>query len=83
LKYTVESSYNNLRFNSDWPTYAEFINGTEPHPDMPDNFLLEYELYKDLYCNRDGYHQNQAANKIYADYFYNQWKLKNESQNTQ
>ena len=55
----------------------------EPHPDMPGNFLLEYELYKDLYCNRDGYHQNQAANKIYADYFYNQWKLKNESQNTQ
>ena len=83
LKYTVESSYNNLRFNSDWPTYAEFINGTEPHPDMLDNFLHEYELYKDLYCNRDGYHQNQAANKIYADYFYNQWKLKNESQNTQ
>ena len=32
--------------------------------------------------NRDGYHMNKETNKIYADYLYNQWKLKNEPQNT-
>jgi len=29
--------------------------------------------------NRDGFHINQKTNKIYADYFYNQWKQNNES----
>ena len=34
---------------------------------------------KDYNPNRDGHHMNQEANKIYADYLYNQWKIKNES----
>ena len=29
--------------------------------------------------NRDGFHMNKEANKIYADYFYKQWKQRNES----
>ena len=29
--------------------------------------------------NRDGFHLNKDINKLYADYFYNQWELKNES----
>ena len=33
----------------------------------------------DLQTNRDGHHMNKETNKIYADYFYNQWKQKNES----
>jgi hypothetical protein len=77
-KITVgESSYNNLR-GSDWPTYAEFINGADPHPDM---FTKEFGqfIFNGEYTNRDGHHMNQEANKIYADYFYNQWKIKNES----
>jgi hypothetical protein len=32
-KYIVKESYNNLR-GPDWPTYKEFLNGAEPHPDM-------------------------------------------------
>jgi len=29
--------------------------------------------------NRDGFHMNEETNKIYADYFYNHWKQRNES----
>jgi len=38
-------------------------------------FLIDQALF----VNRDGYHMNKEANKIYADYFYNQWKQHNES----
>ena len=57
---------------------AEFINGADPHPDM---FTKEFGqfIFNGGYTNRAGHHMNQEANKIYADYFYNQWKIKNES----
>ena len=63
----IESSYHNLR-GPDWPTFAEFINGADPHPDMfIDNFgkFVDSKLH---YTNRDGFHLSLEANKIYADY---------------
>ena len=85
-KYVVEELYNALR-GTDWPSYMEFINGAEPHEDMFTkkfgNFISKLQfgknISKNIYTNRDGIHLNQEANKIYADYFYNQWKQKNES----
>ena len=32
-----------------------------------------------LYTTEDRHHMNQETNKVYADYFYNQWKQRNES----
>jgi hypothetical protein len=79
-KFIDRNSYNALK-GSIWPTLEQFVQGAEPHPDMLTkefgNFLLT-ELCK----NRDGHHMNQETNKVYADYFYNQWKQRNESQNT-
>jgi hypothetical protein len=79
-KFIDVDAYNNLK-GSGWPTLEQFVQGAEPHPEMLTeefgNFLsnIMYNIHK----NRDGHHMNQQANKIYADYFYNQWKLKNES----
>lgn len=73
-----KSSYNNLKGNN-WPTFKDFIKGVDPCPEMlTEKFgaFLENNL---LYSNRDGYHSNKETNKVYADYFYNQWKQKNES----
>jgi len=37
-------------------------------------------FYNHLFAsNRDGIHLNKETNKLYADYFYRQWKQKNES----
>ena len=76
-KFISEDAYNNLR-GQDWPTLEQFIQGAAPHPDM---FTKEFgNFVSDKKCrNRDGHHMNQEANKIFADYFYNQWKQKNES----
>ena len=74
----VKESYNNLK-GPDWPTYTEFINGADPHQDM---FLDTFGLFlnsKLQYLCRDGLHMNYNANKIYADYLYQQWKQNNES----
>jgi hypothetical protein len=78
-KFVNKDLYNNFRGN-DWPTLEQFIQGAEPHKDM---FTKEFGqfLSNHMYTNRDGHHMNQETNKIYADYFYNQWKLKNEPQN--
>lgn len=70
----IEKSYNNLK-GADWPTFTQFLQDAEPHPDM---YLKKYSQFVSN-KNRDGLHLNQEANKIYADYFYNQWKQKNES----
>ena len=82
--YTEKESYNNLR-GPDWPTFKEFVNGADPHADMFTkefgNFLVN-SLFNSNYSNRDGLHMNKETNKIYADYFYNQWKQKNEPQNS-
>jgi hypothetical protein len=69
--------YNNFR-GTDWPTLEQFIQGAEPHPDM---ITKEFgKFVSSLTCkNRDGHHMNQETNKVYADYFYNQWKQRNES----
>jgi len=79
-KFVNKDAYNDLR-GTDWPTVEQFVQGAEPHPDMFTkefgSFLLNYKCK-----NRDGHHMNQETNKIYADYFYNQWKQRNESQNT-
>jgi len=76
-KYINKDSYNSLR-GSGWPTVEQFLKGADPHPDM-----LTKEFGKFMsdrsYRNRDGHHLNQETNKIYADYFYNKWKQKNES----
>jgi hypothetical protein len=57
----------------------QFVKGAEPHLEMLTEFG-EFLSAKKIYTNRDGHHMNQQANKIYADYFYNQWKIKNEPQ---
>ena len=76
-KYIVKESYNNLR-GPDWPTYKEFLNGAEPHPDMFTKQFGQFVDTKLQYINRDGHHMNYDANKIYADYLYTQWS-KHES----
>ena len=77
-RFIVKESYNNLR-GPDWPTLKEFINGAEPHPDM---FTKQFggfmPRFYQQYTNRDGLHLNYNANKIYADYLYQQWS-KHES----
>ena len=71
-KLIDKESYENLR-GTDWPTLTQFLRGDDPHPDM-----LTKDFGKFIYChprtNRDGYHMNQNANKIYANYLYNQWE---------
>ena len=73
-----EDAYNKFK-GIDWPTFEKFVKGAEPHLEMLTQFG-EFLSAKKLYTNRDGHHMNQQANKIYADYFYNQWKIKNEPQ---
>jgi hypothetical protein len=76
-KFIDKDSYNNLRGNN-WPTLEQFVQGAEPHPDMLTKEFGQF-ISSLIYKNRDGHHMNQETNKIYADYFYNQWKIKNES----
>ena len=76
-KYIDKEEYNNLR-GADWPTIKQFKQGAAPHPDMLTKEFGQFVSYQ-MYTNRDGKHMNQDTNKIYADYFYNQWKQKNES----
>jgi len=66
--------YNNLR-GTDWPTFKQFAQGAEPHPEMITEEFGKF-VSSLIYKNRDGYHMNQEANKIYADYLYNQWRIK-------
>lgn len=54
---------------SSWPSYRDFINGADPHPDMYTELFGNVVNEKMFYVNRDGLHMNQTANKIYADYF--------------
>ena len=74
--FTDPKKYNNLK-GADWPSYEKYVAGAEVN--------LEQFTESDLYCseqkfkNRDGHHMNQETNKVYADYFYNQWKQRNES----
>mgnify|MGYP000444994521 CR=1 FL=1 len=71
--------YEHLR-GQDWPTYEQYVKGVAAHqPEIlqemkQQNFYYDYETF----TNRDGHHMNQQTNKIYADYFHNQWKMKNE-----
>ena len=76
-KFVNKDLYNNFRGN-DWPTLEQFVQGAEPHLDM---LTKEFGKFVSslIYKNRDGQHMNQETNKIYADYFYNQWKQRNES----
>lgn len=76
--YISKDSYNKIRGGS-WPTFKEFIKGADPHPDMFTKELGDFVENRLLYTNRDGYHMNKDINKVYADYFYTQWKEKNES----
>ena len=79
-KLIDKESYNNLRGNN-WPTLEQFAQGAEPHPDMLTKEFGQFisSLMYKKYKNRDGHHMNQETNKIYADYFYNEWKQRNES----
>ena len=76
-KFIHKGSYNRLR-GKDWPDFDQFIQGAETHPDMLTEEFSGFISYA-MYTNRDRYHLNQETNKIYADYFYNQWKKRNES----
>jgi hypothetical protein len=63
----------------DWPTYEEYINGiTVTQPEIVEEMKLfvKEDFYYDCqtFTNRDGQHMNQKTNKVYADYFHNQWK---------
>ena len=59
----------------DWPSYDEYIAGADCNEAK--DFYLEVDAT--VFQNRDGHHMNRKTNKIYADYFYNQWKQRNES----
>jgi len=76
-KFIKKDSYNNLRGNN-WGTFEQFVQSAEPHPDMLTKEFGEF-VSSLIYKNRDGHHMNQETNKIYADYFYKQWKHRNES----
>ena len=76
--YTYKEAYNRLRGN-EWPTFAQFIKGADHHPDMLTKEFGNFFLNHLFNSNRDGFHMNKETNKIHADYFYNQWKQKNES----
>jgi len=76
-KLIDKDQYNNLR-GTEWPTFKQFVQGAEPHPDMLTKEFGQF-ISSLIYKNRDGHHMNQETNKVYADYFYNQWKIKNES----
>lgn len=41
--------------------------------------MEDKQIRKTIERNRDGFHCSKKINKIYADYFFNQWKQKNES----
>lgn len=75
--YILENSYNSL-LGSEWPKYKDFIEGAAPHPDMLTREFGVFLIDQAIFVNRDGYHMNKEANKIYADYFYNQWKQRDE-----
>jgi len=76
-RFVVKKSYNNLR-GPDWPTYEQFINGDDTHPDMFTKEFGHFISYQ-IYTNRDGHHMNYNSNKLYANYLYKKWKQKNES----
>jgi len=76
--YTIESNYKNLQ-SDEWPSYEEFCNGAEPHPDM---YTKQFGyVLNDIYLstNRDMIHFSKEVNKKYANVFYMQWKQKHES----
>ena len=76
-KFIDRDAYNCLK-GPDWPTLEEFVQGADPHPDMLTKKFGKF-ISIGICTNRDGFHMNKETNKIYADYFYNQWKQKNES----
>lgn len=66
--YTCETRYNNL-FGRSWPSYDEFINGNDTHPDMfLDNFG-EFVIGVD--CNSDMMHNASHINLEIANNFNN------------
>lgn len=73
-KFIDPKSYNKFR-GPDWPTLEQFVQGAEPHPDM---FTKKFGAFvsSGMFRNRDGVHMNQESNQQYADYFYNQWRVK-------
>jgi len=76
-KFINKDAYKNLQ-GLKWPSLEQFIQGAEPHLDMLTKEFGQF-LSNHMYTNRDGHHMNQETNKVYADYFYNQWKQRNES----
>jgi len=62
-----QKKYAELQGNT-WPSYYEFINGSEPHKDMYTSFgnIVDEKM---LHVNRDGLHMNQKANQAYVEYF--------------
>ena len=75
--YVNKKDYNSLR-GPNWPTFREFQNGADPHPDMLTNQFGRFVSVQ-LYQNVDGHHCSHTANKKYATYLYQQWKQNNES----
>ena len=72
--FVCEKSYNILK-GPDWPTFKQFVQGAEPHLEMFTTEFGEFISQK-IHTSRDGHHMNRETNKVYADYFYNQWKIK-------
>jgi len=79
--YIIENNYKNLQ-SEDWPSYKQFCDGAEPHSDMYTKRFGCVLNDKYLSTNHDNHHYNKEVNKNYAHCFYNQWKQKNESQDT-
>jgi len=74
--FTDPKKYNNLK-GADWLSYEKYVVGAEVNLEQFTESDLYYSNQK--FKNRDGHHMNQETNKVYADYFYNQWKQLNES----
>ena len=68
----VYKSVYNEHKGADWPSYKEFLQGADPHPDVhTKEFKLDVVNY---FVNRDKWHLNQLANQKLADNLYNQTK---------
>lgn len=65
-----ENAYNELK-GPDWPSFEDFLEGAEPHPDM---FEEQYKVRTRKYRGRDGLHFSLEGNQLLAENLYNQTK---------
>lgn len=80
-KYIDKTKYNMLA-GSDWPTYREFVEGSQPNAEQLTSkwgSFLKTDIVKKLYTNRDNFHCSFETNKNYAESLLAHMAKKNES----